>query len=119
MAPSNTTGKAFSIAKFKTAFSNSRAKQYMSDMEIEQVRRAIEDKDILLLGQLYEILLKEQSTDEQIVQDFVMTKNRILDDFMVQATSIEKKMVQVPHKQAEARAVAQEEQAAEDILKKL
>ena len=120
MAPQNaSSGKAFSIANFKKAFRDSAARQYMSEMEVEQVRTAVEGKDVMLLGKLYDVLLQEQVSDEQIVREFVMTKNRILDDFMAEATSIEKKMVQAPFKKRVAKTEKQEKKRAENILKKL
>lgn len=109
----------FSIANFKKAFNSSRSRKYMSDMEIEQVRTAIEEKDVMLLGKLYDILLQEQVNDEQIVRDFIMTKNRILDDFMAEATSIGNKMMQAPLKKRVAKTEKLEQKRAEAILKKL
>jgi hypothetical protein len=120
MATQTSTGsKVFSIANFRKAFSESRARQYMSDMEIEQIRTAIEEKDIMLLGKLYDVLLQEQLTDEQIIRDFVMTKNKLLDGFMVNAMSIEKTLVQGPMKKRVAKAEKKEQKKAEDILNKL
>ena len=111
--------KPFSIANFRMMFSQSRARQYMSDMEIEQIRVAVEEKDVILLGKLYEILLQEQATDEQIVREFVMTKNKIMDGFMVDAMDAEKKIVESPRKKKVAKAEKKEQKQAEAILKKL
>lgn len=118
-APSALTRKPFSIANFRQLFNAAQSRQYMSDMEVEQVRVAIEDKNVALLGQLYEILLKEQATDEEIVREFVMTKNRLVDKFMVDAVDIEKKMVQGPIKQAAEKAQRKEEKKAEKMLEEL
>ncbi len=111
--------QAFSIKKFKSLFYTSPARQFMSDMDIEQVRKAIEDKDILLLGQLYEILLHEQVTNENVIRDFVMTKNKILDGFTADAMSIEKRFVEAPRKERAEKAERKEQKKAEEILKKL
>ncbi len=124
MRPNNTntakTGsKAFSIANFQKAFESSPARKYMSQMEVAQVRSAIEEKNIMLLGQLYDVLLREQVADEQIVRDFVMTKNRVADNFAVEVIDIEKKMVQGPMKQKAAKAEKKEQKGAEDLLKNL
>lgn len=116
--PTN-SGNAFTIANFRRAFSQSPARQYMSDMDVEQVRKAVEEKDLMLLGSLYEILLREQVNSEDIVRDFVMTKNKILDGFMIETVNIEKKIVQGPKKAAAAKVERRERNRAEDILKKL
>lgn len=114
-----TSMQPFSIPNFKKAFNNSRSRKYMSDMEVEQVRTAMEEKDVMLLGKLYEILLQEQTNDEAIVRDFVMTKNRIIDDFMAESKSIENKMLQAPLKKKVAKTEKREQKRAEAILKKL
>lgn len=114
-----TSTQPFSIANFKKAFSNSRSRKYMSDMEVEQVRTAIEEKDVMLLGQLYDILLQEQVNDEQIVRDFVMTKNKILDGFLFETVSIEKKFVQGPMKKRAEKAATKEKKKAEKMLENL
>ncbi len=120
MTPSATsTGKGFSIANFRKLFTESNAKQYMSEMDIEQIRKAIEEKDLMLLGTLYDILLKEQVSNEEVVRDFIMTKNKILDGFMVESMSIEKKLVQAPLKKAAAKAEKKERKKAEKILEEL
>jgi len=109
----------FSIANFRKVFNNSPSLKYMSDMEIEQVRKAIEDKDVMLLGKLYDILLRERTTDEQIIRDFVMTKNRIIDNFLIETTTIEKKMIEAPMREKIATAEQKEQMTAEDILNNL
>lgn len=109
----------FSIQNFKIAFNNSRGRKYMSDMEVEQVRTAIEEKDVMLLGKLYDILLQEQVNDEQIVRDFIMTKNRILDDFMAESKGIENKFVQGPIKKRAAKIEKKERKKAEKMLENL
>ncbi len=114
-----TSIQPFSIQNFKKAFNNSKSRKYMSDMEIEQVRAAMEEKDVMLLGKLYEILLEEQANDEQIIRDFVMTKNRILDDFMAESKSIENKMLQAPLKKKVATTEKNEQKHAEALLKNL
>ena len=111
--------KAFSIANFKKLFNESKARQYMSEMDVAQVRQAIDDKDIMLLGQLYDVLLQEQMTNEEIVRDFVMTKNKILDDFAVTVRNIDQTMGKGAQKQIMATQEKQEQNSAEDILKNL
>jgi len=112
-------GNAFSIPNFRKLFSESNAKQYMSDMDIEQIRTAMEEKDVMLLGTLYDILLKEQVSNEEVVRDFIMTKNKILDGFLVESMSIEKKIVQGPMKKRTAKAEKKEQKKAEQILEDL
>lgn len=120
MATQTATGSApFSIANFRKAFEASGSRQYMSDMDIEQVRTAIEEKDIMLLGKLYDILLKEQVANESVVRDFVMTKNKILDGFMVETMTIEKRIVQGPMKKRAAKVAKKERKKAEQILEEL
>ncbi len=113
------SAKAFSLANFREAFQRSRARQYMSEMEVEQVRTALEEKNEFLLAELYDVLLQEQVADEKIVRDFVMTKNRIIDDFKASATSIEKKFVQAPLKKRIAKTEKSEHKKAEAMLKKI
>lgn len=91
----------------------------MSDMDVEQVRAAMEEKDIMLLGKLYDILLKEQVSNEAVIRDFVMTKNKILDGFQVESMTIEKKIVQGPMKKRAAKVAKREQKKAEKILEKL
>ena len=119
MATAMSPLKPFSIKNFRELFENSSARQFMSNMELEQVRVAIENKDVMLLGQLYDILLKGQMNDQDIVRDFVMAKNRIVDGFMAEATGIEKKISEAPRKEAVSKAEKREQAKAEAMLKKL
>ncbi len=119
MANQQISTEPFSIANFKKVFSNSASRQCMSDMDVEQVRTAIEEKDVVLLGKLYEILLKEQVADDEIIRDFVMTKNKILDGFMFEARNIENKFVQAPMKKRAAKTAKREQKNAEKMLEDL
>ena len=112
-------GQVFSIAKFKDAFAQWRGRQFMSDMELEQVATAVEKKDVILLGTLYEILMEEKSTNEEIVTEFIMKKNRIVDGFMVEAREIQIKLIEKPLKQKMAHAQKREQKQAEKILEQL
>lgn len=106
----------FSIEAFVELFRDSAAKQYMSKMDIEQIRRAVEEKDEYLLKELWPILLAGQTRDEEIVRNFVMTKNKILDDYDVEVVNIRKKFVDNPKKQ-KLRALSEKEaNTAENIL---
>ena len=116
---SQTVFKPFSIENFKEAFNNSKARQYLSDMELEQVRVALEEKDLGLLGTLYEVLLQEKAADEEIVRDFVMAKNRILDGFETEAVNTGKKMLEAPRKMRAAKTEKEEQLKAEGMLKNL
>lgn len=111
--------RVFSIAKFRELFEHSHARQYMSLMDVEQIYEAIDAKNVMLLGKLYDILLQEQVADEAIVREFVMCKNRIEDNFSVAVTDAEKKLLGNPQKQKVAKAEQGEQKRAENILKKL
>jgi hypothetical protein len=91
----------------------------MSDMDVTQIHQAIEEKDVMLLGKLYEVLLREQDSKEEAVRDFVISKNKIIDEFMVQTVDIDKKFVEAPRKKAVAKAEKKEQKSAENILKGL
>lgn len=109
----------FSIANFKKLFDHSESRKYMSDMEVEQVRAAVEEKDVTLLGKLYEILLLEQATGQEIIRDFVTTKNRIVGGFMGEAKGIEKKFAEAPFKKKVAAEEKSEQTSAEEMLKRI
>lgn len=109
----------FSIANFKKLFENSESRKYMSDMEVRQVDVAIEEKDVMLLGKLYEILLLEQATGQEIIRDFVTTKNRVVDGFMAEAKGIEKKFAEAPFKKKVAAEEKSEQKSAEEMLKRI
>lgn len=111
--------KPFSIQNFRELYNRSEAKKYLSAMDIEQIRVAMEKKDTALLEKLYETLLKEQASNDEIVRDFVITKNKILDEFYVEATQIKKRYVEAPMKKRAAKAEQKERKKAEDILKQL
>ena len=114
-----TSDNDFSLANFKKAFEKSPARQYMSQMEVEQVRLAIEEKDLRLLEQLFEILMQEQVTNEKIVRDFVLAKNRLTDSFIAEATDVEKKLVQGPIKKKAAKVQKKDEKSADELLEGL
>jgi len=109
----------FSIPNFKKLFNFSRARQYMSEMDIRQIHEAIEEKDMVLLEKLYDVLLQEQMTDEEAIRTFVMAKNKILDDLAIKTMSIEKQFIELPRKEATAKIEKKEQKNAEDILKNL
>ena len=106
----------FSLKIFRETFSRSRAKQFMSNMELAQIHTALEEKNEALLGKLYKILIQEQVNDEKLVRDFIMTKNRLVDGFEVEAISIEKQYVEAPRKKRAAKAEKTEQQEAEKLL---
>lgn len=108
--------KMFTIKNFRELYYTSEAKKYLSSMEIEQIKVALEQQDVGLLEKLYKILQQESLTNEQIVREFVMTKNKIVDEFQVEVIDIEKKYITGP-KLEKAKAVAEAEQAgAEELL---
>ena len=109
----------FSIANFKFLFNASRAKKYLSIMEIEHIKVALEEKNLVLLRKLYEVLLQEYKTDEQIVQNFVMTQNRILNDLGNKAEDIKKQYIEIPRKKRIAKIENSEHAMADEILHQL
>jgi hypothetical protein len=58
-------------------------------------------------------------TDEKIVRDFVMAKNRLYDGFMAEAKSIGKKMIEAPRKKRVAKVEKSERKKAEKLLEEL
>jgi hypothetical protein len=111
-----TNSKAFSIRNFREVLRKSSATKYLSDMEIQQVRTAIEEKDLMLLGRLYEILLQQQASDEKIVRDFIFAKNRLTENFETSAVKIEKRDYEAKYQQRQAAIESEEKQKAENII---
>ncbi len=109
----------FSFVNFRELWRNSRSKKYMSDMEIEQVKVALEDKNERLLSKLFEILQQEHLSNEKIVQDFVMTKNRILDELLIESTELKKKYIDIPEKNKRQTAETKEKSQADTLLNQL
>ena len=109
----------FSIANFKFLFNASRAKKYLSEMELKNIQTALEEKNLVLLRKLYEVLLQEYKTDEQIVQNFVMTQNRILNDLGNKAEEIKKQYIELPRKKRIAKIENKEHLLADEILNQL
>jgi len=111
--------KMFTIKNFKELYYKSEAKKYLSAMEIEQIKVALEQQDIGLLERLYKILQQEAVTNEQIVREFVMTKNKIVDDFQVEVIDIGKKYIVEPVKEKARAEEAKSKEDAEDLLQDL
>ena len=113
------SAQPFSIDAFKALFRNSRARKYLSRMEVEQIHTALEDKNVKLLETLYGVLLQEKTRDEEIVRDFVMTQNRIMDEYNIELTGIKKKYVDRPLMEESNAAASKEKAEADEILKKI
>ncbi len=113
------TSQPFSLEVFQTLFQNSRARKYLSNPEVQQVYSALEAGNIKLLKLLYRILLKEKVQDEEIVRDFVMAKNQIVDEFNLKATGIAKRSILEPKKQREAWEKAHEKALADELIEDL
>jgi|WetSurMetagenome_2_1015567.scaffolds.fasta_scaffold111957_3 hypothetical protein len=109
----------FSLHNFQRLFSSSPASKYLTRFEVDQIREAMEKKNLPLLQKLYVVLHEERATDEELTRNFVMAKNRIMDDFMVEAKEIEQKYVEIPKRKASAKKEAAEKAGAEDILKQI
>ncbi len=117
--PTQTAVKPFSLVNFRALYEQAPSRQYLSKMEEEQIGAALKDKNIPLLEALYKILLQEQSSDAEIARDFIMTKNRILDDCMIDMKDIENKYLAKPLKKKRARTEKVERKKAEALLKQL
>ncbi len=110
---------SFSVEAFRALFNRSVIRKYLSAMDVEQVRIALEDKDMVVLQRLYEVLLQAEAKDEKIVREFVITKNKILDKFYVESMGIHHQIVVGSIQKRSAKAHMEDETAAEDILKHL
>jgi hypothetical protein len=113
------TTQEFSIEAFSSLFEKSRIKKYMSQMEIEQIAKGIENKDVTLLKPLYVILQQANVTDSDIVKDFVMEKNKIVNDFTAEAHVIDRYYAAEPSRKMVAATEEREKAAAENILKNI
>jgi hypothetical protein len=109
----------FSLENFKNFFNLSPAKKYLTRYEVDQIREAVEKKDLPLLEKLYAVLHEERDTDEELTRNFVMAKNRIMDDFMIKSKDIEKEYIEMPKRKASAKKEAVEKAGAEEILKQI
>ena len=109
----------FSIPNFQKLFNVSPAKKYLTRFEVDQIRMAMEKKDFEVLEKLYVILREERGADEDLTRNFVIAKNRIMDDFMLKAKGIENKYVELPKRKAASKEEAKEKAGAEDILSRL
>lgn len=111
--------KSFTIGTFQKVYRSSRARKYLSRMETEQIRQAVEAKNLPLLKTLYDVLLQEKLKDEEIVREFVMTKNRIIDEFTVKAKHVHFEYVRKPVAKRHEVQRQKESDAADDILNNL
>jgi predicted transcriptional regulator len=68
----------FSIENFRKVYFQSEVKQYLSGMDNEQLKKAIEDKDEPLLKGVYDILMQQDLQREERVQKIIATKNKYL-----------------------------------------
>jgi hypothetical protein len=105
----------FSIQAFRELFAKSKARKYLSRMEEETVRRALEEKNADLLKELYAVLVQEQESDEKLVQEYVMTQNKLMDDYSLKSTAIEKKYL----RQINAEKIAPAEKSDQDEAERL
>jgi hypothetical protein len=111
--------ETFTLASFTRLFRSSPASKFLTRFEMEQIKEAVEEKNLPLLQKLYMVLLEEKKTDEEVVRNFVMSKNRIMDDFSVKTTVIEKKYIEGPKRKKRAKAEAADKADVEDILNQI
>lgn len=114
--PTNLAAIPFSIENFVKLFEVSESKKYLSAEEIEQIQIAIEQKDTVLLQNLYQTLLAEKSADDAIVARFLDKKQELLDGAAIQAAEIYNQYVIKPKREEMAHREAQENGDPEDIL---
>ena len=114
-----TDEKQITIEEFLRLYNRCESVRFLSKMDKEQINEALEKKNFEVLNPLYKILLEESKNEEQIVRDFVMTKNRILDELSVDATEIKKKYIERPKMAKNAAIERAEEGAADDLLNNL
>jgi|WetSurMetagenome_2_1015567.scaffolds.fasta_scaffold1213985_2 hypothetical protein len=115
----NQTDTELTIEKFMELFGKSNAAGLLPIEMKMAIDKAIAEKDMSTLKNIYDILLQEQASERNIAREFNDAKNRIVDNFMVAATDVRKKYVEAPMKEKIAAAASEEKAAAEGLLKKL
>jgi hypothetical protein len=120
MATAATAQQApFSLANFRSLFGGSVAKKYLTHYEVNQIREAMEKKNLSLLEKLYVVLLDERDTDEELTRHFVIEKNRIMQDYMFGVKEIKRIYIEKPRKARASKEEAREQMKAEKILKNI
>jgi hypothetical protein len=109
----------FSLGNFQKLFGGSAARKYLTRYEVDQIREAIEKKNLALLEKLYFVLLDERATDEELTRHFVIEKNRIMNDYMFGVKEIKKIYIEKPRKARASKVEETEKARAEKILKNL
>ncbi len=109
----------FSLQNFQKIFGLSPAKKYLTKYEVNQIREAMEKKDLPLLEKLYVVLHEERKTDEEIMRNFVISKNRIMEEYIHGVKEIRKAYIEEPRKKRAAKEEAREKAGAEKILKQI
>ncbi len=74
----------FSVENFVKLFEVSRFRKYLSLPDLQQIQRAIDEKDVSLLNVIYQTLLEEQKSNGEVIRKFIDKKNKIMDGMMVQ-----------------------------------
>jgi hypothetical protein len=113
------TQDPFSIFNFRRLFNNSTAKKYLTRYEVDQIAMAVEQKDVPVLEKLYNLLYEERSTDEELMRNFVIAKNRIMSDYIFGVKELKKVYIEKPRKERASKEEAREKAGAETILKQI
>ncbi|MFA5828977.1 MAG: hypothetical protein WC843_00560 [Candidatus Gracilibacteria bacterium] len=119
MATQSTIIKPFSIQNFQELFYSSKAMKYLSRMDIQQIEKAISEKNKTLLMRLYPVVIQEKYVNDKIIQDFIIKKNRLLNDFEAEGSGIYKKYSEKLIKNKQNKLEQKDLSEAENILKQI
>ncbi|MBD3328116.1 hypothetical protein GF340_02310 [Candidatus Peregrinibacteria bacterium] len=109
----------FTIENFLKLFAKSDARKNLNSDEIAQIRTAIEHKDEQLLKNLFQILLEEKKSQDEIMDALTEDKEKIMDEFNITMESLHSKHVEGPKKEMLAEMEQEEKAEAENILKQI
>jgi len=109
----------FSLESFKDLYARSMAQKYLPQEDQQLIEKAIAENDLTTLHNVYDLLVANQISNSRIDQDFMAQKNKIVDDFVIEAKNIENRHINAPRRKMAETMVAREQREAENILKNL
>lgn len=111
--------EGFTLEAFQQLYANSLIQNYLSSDEIMTIEKAMAENDLALLHDVYDLLVAGKVAAERDDKDFMAQKNKIMDDFTIEAKNIENSYVNMPRRKLADSATEREQQEAENILKNL
>ena len=120
MANAVTTQQSgFTMEAFQQLYASSLVKNYLSKDDVDTIEKAIAENDLALLHDVYDLLVASKIATQRDDQDFMVKKNKIMDDFVIETKNIENSYVNVPRRKLAESATEREQRDAENILKNL